>query len=161
VLRQNNPNVTSNEARLAIIEERISNYEAVISKMDEAIEIMVKTSYNISKMLAVHEEKMNTTSKNEEILLERVKDNEKRYDKLDDKIEEVKEELKKYIDTKVSKIDGKLDTVNSKIGNVISFKDLIYGGVMIFVFAVSNPTFFSGLLTPSHKPATIERSVSK
>ena len=49
---------TSTDTKIAVLEERISSYETMLRKIDEAIQIMGKTSQNISKMLAVHEERI-------------------------------------------------------------------------------------------------------
>ena len=49
---------TSSDTKIAVLEERLSSYEVMMRKIDEAIQIMGKTSQSISKMLAVHEEKI-------------------------------------------------------------------------------------------------------
>ena len=52
-----NQNTTA-DTKIAVLEERLSSYELLLKKIDEAIQIMGRTSQNISKMLAVHEEKI-------------------------------------------------------------------------------------------------------
>jgi len=54
---------TSADTKIAVLEERLSSYEVMMRKIDEAIQIMGKTSQNISKMLAVHEEKIDQCHK--------------------------------------------------------------------------------------------------
>ena len=49
---------TTTDTKIAVLEERLSSYELLLKKIDEAIQIMGKTSQNISKMLAVHEERI-------------------------------------------------------------------------------------------------------
>lgn len=44
--------------KLAVLEEKLSTTTEVISKLDENIEQLSNLSVNISKMLAVHEEKL-------------------------------------------------------------------------------------------------------
>ena len=50
---QRNDNV-----KLAVLEEKLSTATEVISKLDENIEQLSNLSVNVSKMLAVHEEKL-------------------------------------------------------------------------------------------------------
>lgn len=49
---------TAADTKIAVLEERLSAYEVMMKKIDEAIQIIGKTSQNISKMLAVHEERI-------------------------------------------------------------------------------------------------------
>ena len=61
-------NKSSNETKIAVLEERLTSYEVMMKKIDEAIQIMGKTSQSISKMLAVHEEKLEHNNKNGELM---------------------------------------------------------------------------------------------
>jgi hypothetical protein len=54
---------TKTETKIAVLEERLTSYEVMMKKIDEAIQIMGKTSQSISKMLAVHEEKLDQSTK--------------------------------------------------------------------------------------------------
>ncbi len=64
---------SSNETKIAVLEERLTSYEVMMKKIDEAIQIMGKTSQNISKMLAVHEEKLENSNKNDEAIFDRIR----------------------------------------------------------------------------------------
>ena len=59
---------TSSDTKIAVLEERLSSYELLLKKIDEAIQIMGKTSQNISKMLAVHDEKIEQSVKTDEMI---------------------------------------------------------------------------------------------
>ena len=50
--------------KVAILEERLGNFEALVTRLHSAIEKIAEVNTNVSKMLAVHEEKI---SKQEEI----------------------------------------------------------------------------------------------
>ena len=67
--------------KLAVLEEKLSTMADVISKLDENIEQLSNLSVNVSKMLAVHEEKLEVarvvsteTAKDLEQLTERIED---------------------------------------------------------------------------------------
>ena len=67
--------------RLAILEEKLVNTAEVISKLDATIEKLSDLSVNVSKMLAVHEEKL-------EFARESAAETAKDMDDLEDKIQE-------------------------------------------------------------------------
>ena len=52
------------EVKVAVLETRLENFETLVSRLDSAIEKIAEVNTNVSKMLAVHEEKI---SKQEEI----------------------------------------------------------------------------------------------
>ena len=67
--------------RLAILEEKLVNTAEVISKLDATIEKLSDLSVNVSKMLAVHEEKL-------EFARESAAETAKDMDDLEEKIQE-------------------------------------------------------------------------
>ena len=88
---------TSADTKIAVLEERLSSFEIMLKKIDEAIQIMGKTSQNISKMLAVHEERIEQGSKSDGIIAnvihELKEDNQKKYDELDKKISDLQNDV--------------------------------------------------------------------
>lgn len=48
----------ADNVKLAVLEEKVFNMVEVISKLDDTIEKLSDLSVNVSKMLAVHEEKL-------------------------------------------------------------------------------------------------------
>jgi chromosome segregation ATPase len=140
---------TSADTKIAVLEERLSSYEVMMKKIDEAIQIMGKTSQNISKMLAVHEEKIEHTIKSDELLLERVKGieirNTEEHGKVIRKIEEFEE-----------KINQKIEDIESKVDNVMKFRWIAVGALAIITFLVSAPHIATNILTPDQQDTRIE-----
>ena len=64
---------TAADTKIAVLEERLTSSEVMMKKIDEAIQIMGKTSQSISKMLAVHEERLENSSKSDELVIDRIK----------------------------------------------------------------------------------------
>lgn len=127
-----NQNITT-DTKIAVLEERLSSYEMMMRKIDEAIQIMGKTSQNISKMLAVHEEKIENCSRIDESI-EKI-------------IIELKEENKYQHDAVTSRING----IETKIESLIKFRWQVGGVVAVMavgitVFNAFMPKFIS---TPS------------
>ena len=114
---------TSTDTKIAVLEERISSYETMLRKIDEAIQIMGKTSQNISKMLAVHEEKINTNEKVDDILFTK-------------------------IDQLSSKMDSDHNIVLSKIQDLEKKVWIGIGIVFCLSFIIQNSNFVGKILTP-------------
>jgi hypothetical protein len=62
------------ETKLALLEEKLNIYEQMMRKIESAIEKISETSQTISKMLAIHEERLEQTSKSDEVIISMVHD---------------------------------------------------------------------------------------
>ena len=51
------------EVKVAVLEERLENFETLVSRLDSAIEKIVEVNNNVSRMLAVHEERITKQKK--------------------------------------------------------------------------------------------------
>jgi prefoldin subunit 5 len=138
---------TSADTKIAVLEERLTSYEVMLKKIDEAIQIMGKTSQNISKMLAVHEEKLENTNKNDEAIFDRIR------------VIEVKntEEHTRVIE-KIEGLEDKITMLDKKVDEVTKFRWLIVGALIIVSFAFSQSTAVVDILTPDRGTTTIERT---
>jgi len=122
---------TSADTKIAVLEERLSSYELMMKKIDEAIQIMGKTSQNISKMLAVHEEKLDQCNKADDLL-----------SKL---IYEMKEEGEQHC----SKVSERIDKIEEDIKEIVKFRWMIAGsGVVIAIIITTVTTLASGWWDP-------------
>ena len=68
------------EVKVAVLEERLENFEAVVSKLDSAIEKIAEVNNNVSRMLAVHEERISKQEEIDSVLFDKI-------DKLRDKMD--------------------------------------------------------------------------
>jgi chromosome segregation ATPase len=121
---------TSTDTKIAVLEERLSSYEIMMRKIDEAIQIMGKTSQNISKMLAVHEERIEQCHK------------------ADDYIGRLIEELKLENKDQHDAVTERIEKVESKLEEVIKFRWIIVGVFAVVSFAFSQSHVVVDLLTP-------------
>lgn len=141
---------SSNETKIAVLEERLTSYEIMIKKIDEAIQIMGKTSQTISKMLAVHEEKLDNTHKNDELIIDRIKTMESKNTEEHHRVIERFE----FID---SKINDRIEILDKKVDEVTKFRWLILGGIMIISFIFSQSSMVVDILTPDTDNVRIEK----
>jgi len=68
------------EVKVAVLEEKLQNFESVVSKLDAAIEKIAEVNNNVSRMLAVHEERISKQEEIDSILFDKI-------DKLRDKMD--------------------------------------------------------------------------
>ena len=66
--------------RVAVLEERLENFETLVSRLDSAIEKLAEVNNNVSRMLAVHEERITKQEDIDSVLFDKI-------DKLRDKMD--------------------------------------------------------------------------
>ena len=126
-----NQNTTA-DTKIAVLEERLSAYELMLKRIDEAIQLMGKTSQNISKMLAVHDERIEQCHKTDGIITRMI-------DELKDENRQQHQEVARRID--------KIEKDVTEIGKI---KWMTVGcGVLLAILAAAFSTLASGWWTPS------------
>jgi len=132
--------LSKTETKIAVLEERLTSYEVMMKKIDEAIQIMGKTSQNISKMLAVHEEKLDHNSKSDTLIVTMI--NEMKVENKEDH----------------SVVQKRIQEIENKLEEVVKFRWLIAGGILLATFLISQPHIMIDLLTPDPAPVRLERT---
>lgn len=123
---------TSADTKIAVLEERLSSYEIMMRKIDEAIQIMGKTSQNISKMLAVHDERIEQCNK------------------ADDMIGRVLDELRDENREQHEAVSNRIDKIEAEVREIGKIKWMTVGcGVLLAVLTTAFSTLASGWWTPS------------
>jgi len=70
----------ADQVKVAVLEERLENFETFVSKLDSAIEKIAEVNNNVSRMLAVHEERISKQEEIDSVLFDKI-------DKLRDKMD--------------------------------------------------------------------------
>ena len=68
------------EVKVAVLETRLENFEALVTRLDSAIEKIAEVNNNVSRMLAVHEERISKQEDIDAVLFDKI-------DKLRDKMD--------------------------------------------------------------------------
>ena len=68
------------QIRVEVLEERLANFETLVSRLDSAIEKIAEVNNNVSRMLAVHEERISKQEDIDAVLFDKI-------DKLRDKMD--------------------------------------------------------------------------
>ena len=144
-------NKSSNETKIAVLEERLTSYEVMMKKIDEAIQIMGQTSQSISKMLAVHEEKLDNTNKTDEVIFSRIR-------VMEDKNTEEHGRVIERFESLEKKIDNRIESVDKKVDEVTKFRWLVVGALVIVSFVFSQSSMVVDVLTPDAEKIRIEKA---
>tara|TARA_B100000035_G_scaffold17820_1_gene14260 strand:+ start:273 stop:674 length:402 start_codon:yes stop_codon:yes gene_type:complete len=103
----------ADQIKVAVLEERLENFETFVSKLDAAIEKIAEVNNNVSRMLAVHEERISKQEEIDSVLFDKI-------DKLRDKM------------------DSDHDIVSQRL-SILERKLWIGIGILGAVVALSNP----------------------
>ena len=136
---------STTETKIAVLEERLSVYEQMMSRIDAAIEKISQTNQSISKMLAIHNEKIEQCGKTDDVMISMM--------------EEMKKESKNHYDRLKKELNERLDNVEKKVEQVSQIKWMVVGmGVLAAIFVTAITQLAGGILTPNQTPPTIERA---
>ena len=109
------------EVKVAVLEAKLENFETLVARLDSAIEKIAEVNNNVSRMLAVHEQRISKQEEIDEILFDKI-------DKLRDKM------------------DSDHDSVSKRL-SILERKLWIGLGALGAVVAISNPQAIK-LITP-------------
>jgi len=112
---------------LAILEQKLENLKPIIVKIDAAIEKLSEVNTTVSRMLAVHEERISNQEEVDKLLFAKV-------DKLRDKV-----------DVNNDSLLSRLQSLEKKIWITV-------GCVSTVTVFFSNPSFFLNLTQPVQQP---------
>ena len=97
------------QIKVAVLEEKLQNFESVVSKLDAAIEKIAEVNNNVSRMLAVHEERISKQEEIDSILFDKI-------DKLRDKMDCDHD----GVVTRLSKLERKLWIAVGVLGSIVA-----------------------------------------
>ena len=100
------------QVKVAVLEERLQNFEALVTKLDSAIEKIAEVNNNVSRMLAVHEERISKQEEIDSVLFDKI-------DKLRDKMDSDHDNVTK----RLSLLERKLWVGLGILGAIIAFSN--------------------------------------
>jgi len=119
------------KTRIAVLEQKSITQERLIEKVEDAIQVMKDVVENVSKMLAVHDERIEQAAKSDSIIISMLK------------------EMKTDLEAEDVDLSDRIDEINIKVEEVRKIKWMTIGiGVFGAVLAGAISTIASGWLTP-------------
>ena len=129
-------NIMADRVTTAVLKEKIDNVEKVFNRIDDAIVKIVEVNNNVSKMLAVHDERLVKQEKIDEVL----------FKKIDDLHVKVVEDNKVVLE--------RLGTLERKVWAGLG----IIGTIMV-VLQVAGPSKILRLLSPTQTSGIMEEVI--
>ena len=120
------------ETKVAILEEKIHTSEQLMQRIESAIEKISEVNANVTKMLVVHEEKINNGEKIEDIIFT--------------KIDQIKDKMDKDHNAVLAKLQGLEKKVWVGIGVLAAVS-----------FAINNSEMLANILTTTQNDGRMER----
>lgn len=96
------------QIKVAVLEQKLETFESLVTRLDSAIEKIAEVNNNVSRMLAVHEERISKQEQLDSVLFDKI-------DKLRDKMDSDHER----VTTGLSLLERKLWTAVGILGAVI------------------------------------------
>jgi hypothetical protein len=121
------------QVKLALVEQKLEDLKPIILKIDAAIEKLSEVNTTVSRMLAVHEERITKQEEVDSILFAKI-------DKLRDKM------------------DADHDSVLQRLRGLEKRVWMAMGAVTVITLITNNSGLFSKILTTQPYPSTIERT---
>tara|TARA_R100000900_G_scaffold72822_2_gene57517 strand:+ start:962 stop:1363 length:402 start_codon:yes stop_codon:yes gene_type:complete len=100
------------QIKVAVLEERLENFETLVSRLDSAIEKIAEVNNNVSRMLAVHEERITKQEEIDAVLFDKI-------DKLRDKMDSDHDSIAK----RLSLLERKLWIGLGAIGAIVAISN--------------------------------------
>jgi ABC-type antimicrobial peptide transport system permease subunit len=120
------------ETKVAILEEKIHTTDQLMQRIDSAIEKLSEVNANVTKMLIVHEEKINNNEKTDVILFS--------------KIDQLKDKMDRDHNTLLNKLQG----LEKKVWIGI-------GAIAVVSLIINNSEILSNVLTQTKDNGRIEK----
>ena len=138
-----NPPSTTLDTKVAILEERLNVYEQMMGRIDSAIEKISETNQNISKMLAVHEERLGQSGKSDTIIISMIED------------------VKKNITSEYLQLDTKVNGLEVKVDDLFKFRWQVVGVIVTtVVVATIVSQLAGGILTFTDSDTTMQEQIN-
>lgn len=118
--------------KLAVLEQKLLDFSNIVYKLDDAIQKLSEVNTNITRMLAVHDERIEQCNKSDSILIKMI------------------DEIKKENEDDHQQVIRRIESIEEKVLEINKIKWMTVGcGVLLAILAASLSSLASGWWTPS------------
>jgi Tfp pilus assembly protein PilN len=133
------------ETKVAILEEKINSSDQLLAKIESAIDKLIEANANVTRMLAVHDEKLDKNDRIDAVLFE--------------KIDSLHRDMTRQTDNIKSGCERDIIKVSDRLSNLEKKMWMIAGGLSVvsLLFSTVGTTIISNILTPESNSVIIEK----
>ena len=133
------------ETKVAILEEKLNSSDQLLTKIESAIDKLIEANANVTRMLAVHDEKLDKQNKIDAVLFEKI-------DSLHRDLTRQTDAIKKGCEGDIMKVNARLTDLEKKMWTMA-------GGLAVvsLLFSAVGNKLITNLLSPISSPISIER----
>jgi hypothetical protein len=102
--------------KIAVLEQRLMDFANIVTKIDDAITKLSDVNANITKMLAVHEERIEQCNKSDTLIIKMIDD------------------LKISNDKDHKEVVSRVETVETKLEDITKFRWMAAGVMAVLIF---------------------------
>ena len=135
------------ETKVAILEEKINSSDQLLTKIESAIDKLIEANSNITRMLAVHDEKLDKQDKIDAVLFEKI-------DSLHRDLTRQTDAIKKGCEGDIMKVNVRLTDLEKKMWTMA-------GGLAVvsLLFSAVGNKLITNLLSSTSSPIPMERTI--
>jgi hypothetical protein len=135
------------ETKVAILEEKINSSDQLLTKIESAIDRLIEANSNVTRMLAVHDEKLDKQDKIDAVLFEKI-------DSLHRDLTRQTDSIKTGCERDIMKVNARLTDLEKKMWTMA-------GGLAVvsLIFSAVGNKIITNVLTPISSPTSIERTI--
>ena len=135
------------ETKVAILEEKLNSSDQLLAKIENAIDKLIEANSNITRMLAVHDEKLDKQDKIDAVLFEKI-------DSLHRDLTRQTGAIKKGCEEDIMKVNARLTDLEKKMWTMA-------GGLAVvsLLFSAVGNKLITNLLSHTSSPIPMERTI--
>ena len=135
------------ETKVAILEEKLNSSDQLLTKIESAIDKLIEANSNITRMLAVHDEKLDKQDKIDAVLFEKI-------DSLHRDLTRQTDAIKKGCEGDIMKVNVRLTDLEKKMWTMA-------GGLAVvsLLFSAVGNKLITNLLSSTSSPIPMERTI--
>ena len=135
------------ETKVAILEEKLNSSDQLLAKIENAIDKLIEANSNITRMLAVHDEKLDKQDKIDAVLFE--------------KIDSLHRDLTRQTDIIKKGCEGDIMKVNARLTDLEKKMWTMAGGLAVvsLLFSAVGNKLITNLLSTTSSPIPMERTI--
>lgn len=134
----------SQDSKLAVLESKLTMYEdlskEMLSKLETAVDKISESNNRIATILAKHDERIEQSIKTDDLLIRMI-----------DEVREENRDEHKVVVSRIEKLEQKVD-------DVVKFRWILVGAVVIISFTFSQSKIVVDMLTPDPQSVRIEKA---